>query len=386
MTRGAALPTIIAIALVSAIGGIPFNTMPVLLGSLGESLKLSDEALGVLGSSAFFGYLAGTLTCPFWVDRAPWKTASLAIAGLSALAFVVSAYTSGFGLNASWAGFGFFCALLHGLGMRMLADQPDKELAYGMRTGVELSTIAVLLMLLPSLAIARAGYEGAAWMMAGFVLLLGAASFALPPRSRETLIGAPAASLWHAPSAGWAALGLFFVYLAGNIGLWIFLGRISEAFEPSPEQTGALFSVLKIIGGGSVLAGAFLGARLGLRMPHLYCLGLVALGLAILTTASNFWTFAIGAWIWEAGFALGCLYQTAAIARIDPTNKLVVLVTTAFALSSTIGSTAAGYALAGAGPVGLYAFAGLCSVLAALAFYAVLPTDDSAGPVGAAAA
>ena len=380
-TAAAARPaiiTIIAVSLVSAIGGIPFNTMPLMLATLGESLNLSDQRVGLLGSSAFAGFLAGTLTCPFWVDRVNWRHAAMGGSVLAAFAFLLSSAARGIALNISWIAIGFFCALLIGLGMRILADQANKERAYGMRTGIELISISLLLLVLPVLVIAKYQYQGAAIAMAGFVLMLGAASFWMPAKSSETVLQSEEKGVFKAPPYGWAALALFLVYLAGNIGLWVFLGRIAQTHDATPEQTGLLFSVLKVIGGASVLGGAWLGARAGVKLPHLVCFAVVVFGALLLWLAPNFMTFAFGAWIWEAGFTLGCLYQTAAIARFDPTNKLVVLVPAAFAISSMLGSSGAGYLSAAGGYSSLYLMAVVISALPTLAYFLLFPVDETA--------
>jgi len=382
--RGTALSAIISIALVSAIGGVVFNTMPVLLGSAGEALSLDEERMGLLSSSAFFGYLIGTLSCLFWVDRVSWRMASISAALLAAGAFFAAGNVSGLALNAAWGGFGFFCALLHGLGMRMLADQQNKELAYGMRTALELAVIAVLLFFLPSAVIAKYGYQGATYALAGFILVLGLFSFLLPKRTVLVQQGAGSGSIWNAPAAGWSALAIFFVYMVGNIGLWIFLAGISGQFEHSPDQAGFFWMALKVVGAGAGVLGAVIGSRFGSRLPHILCFALVVAGIAMLWKAQTFNQFMLAAWIWEAGFTIGCLYQTAAVARFDTTNKLVVLVMTAFALGTTVGSAAAGYLVDGADYTRLYLFVLACSVLPSLAYYLFLPAfadaDEALAP------
>lgn len=55
---------IIAASLASTIGGLPFNTLPVLLGSLADSFQMPPEQICLLGSICFGGYLLGTPGAP----------------------------------------------------------------------------------------------------------------------------------------------------------------------------------------------------------------------------------------------------------------------------------------------------------------------------------
>ena len=59
--------------MVSAIGGLVFNTMPILLGTAGEAFGFNNAELGNLSLMAGVGYLAGTLTGPLWVDSFQWQ-------------------------------------------------------------------------------------------------------------------------------------------------------------------------------------------------------------------------------------------------------------------------------------------------------------------------
>jgi MFS family permease len=349
------LTVIIAVSMVSAIGGLVFNTMPLLVQSLGESLSLSAASLGNLSFAAGLGYLAGTLSGPIWVDRYNWRLSALAVVILASLSFVASAYVSGLMLYATWVGFGFFCALMHALCMRILADTPNPELSYGTRLSVELITISVLLYALPVIFIAQYGYAGAAYGLAAFVVLLGLGAFLMPARTSvpqdEILAGYPS---WEQAKEAWIGLGVFLIYLLANVGLWIFLAVIANKFNPEPEAFSLMFSVLKVLGGVAGILGAVVGVRMGSRIPHVLCFVILIAGLVGLWLAPNFNVFMISSWVWEFGFTLGCLYQTAAIARVDPSNKLVVLVTTAFGISILAGGWVAGNVLDQFGASALY--------------------------------
>ena len=371
-------------SLASTIGGLPFNLLPVMLGSMADSFGLDARAAGLMGSVCFAGYLLGTLGAPLWMNRLNWRLLTVVSTAGTALFFALSAgVTSLPVLYGMWALIGFFDSTMTCLGMRILSDLPNKVRAFGVRQGVELSVTALVLFALPPLVIAHFKYPGAALALAGVVALLGLSALWVPhgpptpvpsTANGEAVVDAaaatPAATGHRAlPAASWWALGLFFLFLVGNIGLWAFLERIGTALKVAPTEMGIVFAVLKLLGGVAAFSVAALGERLApLRAALLVLLG-IGIGLALLASAgaTGFVGFALGAWVWEFAFTCGCVFQTAAIARSDPSGRAVTLVPGAFALSSMAGPGMAGQIASGGSFSGLLVFALLSSLVPVLA-------------------
>ena len=351
----------LAASIASTVGGLPFNSLPVMLGSLAEAFKLEPAAVGFMGSVCFAGYLVGTLGAPLWIERLNWRLLTVLSALGTAGAFALSAVMSDLkGQYLAWALIGFFASTMTCLGMRILSDLPDKVRAFGVRQGVELSVTAAVLFALPPLVMTHWQYLGAATALAAVVLVLGVSAWWVPARSvlvgeaaapgasRETSKSSTplaAASSTHRPPvplAAWIGLVVFFVYLTGNIGLWAFLERIGAGLKLEPAQTGLVFAVLKLLGGVAAFSVGALGERWPPVRAHAGALLLLAFGLALLGTATGFPAFALGAWVWEFAFTCGCVLQAAHIARQDPSGRLILLVPAAFALASMIGPGLAG--------------------------------------------
>ena len=360
--------------MVSAIGGVVFNTMPLLLGTAGEAFNLTPAQLGTLSLTAGIGYLLGTLTGPLWVERVNWRVAAFAIVGAVIASFLLATQLSGTAIYAGFAIFGFFCALAIALAMRVLADMPDPERAYGTRLSVELASIGLFLIILPILFISRAGFSGAMMGLALFAALLGLGVIAFPKRSNSTtasqLKGFPN---WQQAGPSWSVLAIFTIYLLANVGLFFFLYVIAQDFNPSPAQNGLMFGVLKWLGGAAGAVGAIIGARAGIRIPHLAAFLILIVGVIGLFTANSFTAYMVASWIWEFGFTLGCLYQTAAIVRFDLSNKLVVLVPMAFGISMIFGGKIAGQLLEGGSANGIYLMVVVCSLLPSLYMFLARP-------------
>jgi len=369
---------IFGVSMVSAIGGLVFNTMPLLLGTAGESFGLSPAQLGTLSLTAGIGYLAGTLTGPLWVERVNWRLAAFGIVAAVIASFLLVTQLSGTAIYAGFAIFGFFCALAIALAMRVLADMPDPERAYGTRLSVELISIGVFLILLPIFFISRAGFSGAMLGLALFAALLGLGSLVFPKRSSsETAAKLKGFPNWKQAGPSWSVLTIFTIYLLANVGLFFFLYVIAQDFNPTPTQNGLMFGVLKWLGGGAGAVGAIIGARAGLRIPHLVAFAILMVGVIGLFLSKSFTAYMVSSWVWEFGFTLGCLYQTAAIVRFDISNKLVVLVPMAFGISMIFGGKIAGQILEGGSANEIYLMVAICSLLPAAYMFLMRPNPPA---------
>ncbi len=359
-------------SIASTIGGLPFNSLPVMLGSMADSFALDAKAVGLMGSICFAGYLVGTLAAPLWINRMNWRVLTVASAAGTAASFAVSSQVNSVTtLYAVWALIGFFASTMTSLGMRILSDLPNKVRAYGVRQGVELSITAAVLFALPPLVIAVWKYPGAGLALAAVVALLGLSAFWVPahPLVPVAAAGAGGTGARRAlPAAACGCMAIFFVFLVGNIALWAFLERIGAGLKIAGAQMGLVFAVLKLLGGAAAFFVAWVGERGGHRLPYWVMLAVIGIGLALLSTAQTFLPFALGAWIWEFAFTCGCVYQAAAIARSDAAGRAVMLVPAVFALSSMVGPGVAGQLAEGGTYGGVLLLAAVCSVVPPLVY------------------
>lgn len=351
---------LIGAALVSAIGGLPFNVLPQIINSVFIYFKFSPEQLGYFGSSYLGGYCLATLSAPLWLEKLNWKKLTLLGIGLSIASFVLSANLTGndvYLIYLTWAIIGFFAATMTCLGMRVASALDDKEKALGTRQAIELICAAGVFFLMPY-AINQYSYPGAIGLMVLVYIVLSFSVLKLPTdASRIAHQSEQDLGITRISQAGWLGLLTFIGFAVGQIGIWAFLGQFAVIQGISESQISFVLAVVKVLGAVSALSVGLIGARFGLKIPHVISFLGLALGLYLLSMSGGLVTYAAGAWIWEFFLTVSCVYQTAAIARSDRSNKAIILVPAAFAFAGTLGPAIAGHLVSSYGYMYLLIFA-----------------------------
>lgn len=341
-------PLLLGVCFASTIGGLPFNALPILLGALSEKFTLSAQSAGFLGSICFFGYLIGTLSSVIMIKRYCLQKLTQLCTSLLCLLLVLSVYSSEVLQAYIWFAIGYGAALMTCLGLMLLGMMENKEQVFGLRQGTELTVTAVVLFIIPAYITYEFGYSGTVLALATVIILLSISSFYLPKGRQEYSESLSFKEQIQIPKKAWFALAVFLMFATGNIALWAFLERLGHAIALNPSQQGVIFAVLKILGGFAAFSVMFVGNRFGYKVPYYFVGAVLLSGLYLILTGikdteSSFYFFAIGVWIWEVAFTWGCVYQTAAVARFDPSSKAIMLIPTSFALSAMFGPYCGGW-------------------------------------------
>jgi len=342
------LALMLAASFASTIGGLPFNSLPILLGSLADTFNLAPQEIGLLGSICFAGYLVGTLSSVLIINRFCWRKLTVVCAVASCFLLLLSSVSSAELQMPLWAMIGFFAAMMTCLGLKIIGQMLNKERALGVRQGIELGVTALVLFALPAFVISQFGYAGAAISLSVIIMLLSISVLWLPKNSHLENEQESIKNQLNIPSSAWLALFVFLLFATGNIALWAFLERMGNSMQLAPAQLGLVFAVLKLLGGAAAFSVALVGDKLGLRKPYIIVLTVLAIGLYLiwlsLSSMSNqFVLFAMGAWVWEVAFTWGCVFQTAAVARLDSKGRAIMLVPAAFGVSAMIGPALGGW-------------------------------------------
>ena len=359
---------IVTACMLSLIGIACWNLLPVTLGSAADTFLLNDQQMGLLGSSLLTGWVLATVPAFFYmhkIDR-KWVTtigALLAALGSTAAQFVDTVSL----LYLTWAFAGFGMAMVFCVSIQLITELGNIERSFGLKLVSEVTGGAVLVYVFPVFIIsvwhfAGASYGVAAVYLSAIIFLRGVTPY--PPKENEATQSKKEA----APLVAWLALAGFLIFLCGVTGLWAFLERIGTDVGVTANQMGTLLGILKLVGGLAGLTVIYISAKYGVRWPQIVAFMCVLIGVSILQLTQSVAGYAAGTWIWEYGFSLGTSYQFAAIARLDTSKRLVLLIPTCIGLGGMIGPALAGYIKKGDSYANIYIFAVIFALISLVIF------------------
>ena len=357
---------LLALGLLNTVGAMPFNSMPIILGSLSDSFSLEASQMGLVGSSTFVGYLLGALLSLAWIERLSWRIAAMVAVLLTAGGYSLTTLVPESLLYPTWAVIGFGASSLACLAIRITAEFKNKEQAFGYRTGIELVVTSILLLILPPLIIANWQYNGAALFIAAVALLLGASALLIPPHGNVEHDEQAKQQYSYGPAL--IALIVVFIFFMGESGLWAFLERVGKDKAVEPTQMGLIFGLLKVVGAVTALASGWIGDRFGIYFSHIVTFVTIFLGMALLAFSDGFITYALGAWLWEVGYTVGFVYLCATVAVLDRSKRIVVLIPIALALGGILGPGIAGFLKESGGYEAIYVMAIICALIPLLVY------------------
>ncbi len=335
---GVVPPSVGQMALGLTVGSVALlmlGLQPLLLGALVEQGRLTIDQLGLAATAELLGLgvttgLLASLLPPVRV-RAINAGACLALA----LANGMSVLTSGYGFVASRALAGIAAGVLVWIAVTMITRARAPDRIAGIFLTVQTLAQAALAALLPLTAMARWGADGGLAALGVLALASMPASFLL--QDRFSTLPKPDEAKAGLPWRGIAGLASVFLYMAGIVGLWVFVERLAAAAGTSAQVAGiAVAAALAAQVTGSSSA-TFLSAVL----PTMPILALCAVGnIAVVAL--------LGAPIGPVGYLIGVVvfgflwlfampFQTRMLIRLDPTRRSAMLLSAAQLLGSAAG-------------------------------------------------
>ncbi len=338
--------TVIAAALiVSAIGALYYNLLPLYLGVAQDYRGLDNREIGLLSSAFFLGYNIVTISAFFWVRNVSWSMVVAIATPIAAISLYAGTLFPGYLLlllATMIAGSAF--AALYAIGTVIIGDTSNPARWYGTKIAVEAFAGAILLLVLPGTTIARWGFDGAVFGMLIFIILLSPFLFWIPKEGSKGQDDAAEISAKRTPQSvfilGTLLATLLFFSVAS--AMWAFVERIGAQGGYDPEIIGALLSVTLIFALlGSILA-AVLGGRFGNTKPYAVGGVIFLMSLYVLNSVDVFAQYAIGSCLLT--FAIGFMLPNAIteIAELDLDGRYVVLSVPAIGIGAMIGPGIAG--------------------------------------------
>ena len=158
---------ILSAAILSAIGIACWNLLPVTLGAAADSYSLSDQQLGLLGSSLLTGWLIATVPAFFYMKSINRRWVTVFGVSLAASGSIVSVFLDSIlVLYISWAIAGFGMALIYCVSIQLIAELGDIERSFGYKIVAEVTGGAILLYIFPVFIISIWHYAGASFGVA----------------------------------------------------------------------------------------------------------------------------------------------------------------------------------------------------------------------------
>jgi len=361
---------IFAGVVISALGAMTYNLLPLLLGTAQDFRELSDQAAGILSSSFYVGYTLTTMTAYFWIRHFSWRAITFGAIPLAAAALLLAGFAETYyAMLAAMVVAGSAFSVIYGIGTTVLGDTSRPARWYGLKIAAEAGLGAILLLILPGAVIARWGFEGLMAAMAAVLLLLSPMLLKLPARGTKGAQSIeradPRATAPALRLALWLGLASVTAYLFCTTMIWAFVERVANDAGFDPVATGNVVSLGLVLAiGGSLLAMA-MGDRFGLAAPlSMSVAGLLA-SLWLLAGIDSLTTFTIAACLFTFAFGLGIPYIVTVVAQLDVDGRFVVLTVPAIGIGVTL-APALGGMLTGVGGHTALLLAGGLSVLVAL--------------------
>ena len=316
--------------MISAIGALFYNVLPMFLGTAQDFRDLSDQAVGVLSSAFYVGFSLTTSTAYFWIRKFNWRLITWIAAPAAALSLVLAGLAGNYALMLT----GIFlagCAFsaLYGIGTTVLGDTSQPARWYGLKIASEAGLGAILLLLLPATVIARWGFEGMMLSIALIVIVLLPLVLGLPSSGIKEPADAAHGKATGLPvqlkRALWFALAAVMFFLFSTTMIWAFVERMANQAGFDAVETGNVLSLTLVLAVMGSLMAMWLGERFGACKPFVFACSALLLSLLLLARVDTLADYAIASCVFTFAFGLGIPYVVTIVAELDVDGRFVVL-------------------------------------------------------------
>jgi predicted MFS family arabinose efflux permease len=361
---------ILAGVVISALGAMTYNLLPLFVGTAQDFHSLSDRAVGILGSSFFAGFTLTSITAWFWIRRFDWRVVGFGAIPIAAAALLSAGLTQSYLLMAiaiAIAGSAF--SVLYGIGMSVIGDTHQPARWYGLKMACEAGLGVALLLILPGAVIQRWGFSGLVVAMAVVLIMLSPLLAGLPAQGAKekgpatgkhgfTMVPALRTALW-------LGLAAVLIYLFCTTMTWAFVERIAHAAGFDAVVTGNVLSLGLVLAVCGSLVATVLGDRYGLSLPLAAAALLLLVSLVLLGNMDSLSTYTMAICLFTFSFGLGMPYTVSVVSCLDINGRFVVLTVPAIGIGVML-APAMGGMLTGAGGHNALLITGAVSVLTSL--------------------
>lgn len=369
----------LAVGFLSGIGILISTTMPMVIGSLIESLGFTESQAGDLVAVFSLTFTAIAVASLFFIRRVNWKVTALFMSAICILTFLAVTWTNQYqSLIGVFAVMGLGMGGLYALGMTISGDSSNPDKAFGLKLGFESMPAIIALFALPVLVIPEYGLKGMMYAMAAMAVIVAPLGFLLPTKGikggQNTSSSLQSVVAQHTKTPlglSLVTLVASIIFFSGVIGTWAFLEVIGIAKGLPVEKVGIILAVGMV----SATIGAFVAAglanKLGRNIPMLAIIALNVIGLALVWRSGSMLSFALGAILFTFCINFALAYFFGLSAEIDLSGRFVALSATTLSLGGVIGPAIAGRLIEGHGYGAVLGFSAVC-VVTSLVLYLLM--------------
>jgi len=304
--------------------GLRSNTaMPFMVGSLMDSLKLSEMASGLMGSIELFGVAFASFAASAYIHR----VSRIRLAFFGAIIAMVAG--AGATLPGSYLGIAVF-RLIAGLGAgtvlaagdASIATVEDTERLYAFTNLFLTLFTAIVLGIIPH-PIAAMGYKGC------YLLLAAAGLLSLPfiiwlPGKAPVKQDRLEVDIANSGTIGTLACLGGFAMMLSQIGLWSFQERLGIRASLETETIGMVLGAAMLCGVvGSILA-VIISSRFGRLMPFTLSFISLAVVCLLVVLIRNQTAYIVLTCLATGIFFFSTAYAYGSLAYFDPLGRWVV--------------------------------------------------------------
>jgi len=365
------LSVIFSGVVISALGALFYNLLPLFLGTAQDFRDLSDQAVGVLSSSFYVGFTLTTISAFFWIRKLNWRTVTLVSVPLAAGSLVLAGYAGSYALMAA----GIFISgsafsAIYGIGTTVLGDTSNPARWYGLKIASEAGIGAVLLLVLPGAVIAHWGFEGMMVAIAAVLLILAPLLIWLPGSGIK---GVAESGEYHSVEMGPELRTALYISLTGVMVfvfcitmIWAFIERMANEAGFDAVATGNVLSLTLVFAVGGSLLAMLMGERFGPARPFAVACLTILIALYLLAGFDSFFEYGLAACVFSFAFGLGIPYVVTIVADLDVDGRFVVLTVPAIGIGVML-APAVGGLLTGSHGYDAILWTGAVAALVALA-------------------
>ena len=335
--------TVAAASYLTAVAGLFGNIQPVVLGAIGDALKLSNERIGYLAAIFMLVSAGVKLTAPGWITRPNQRF--LCVLAVSVGAIAMGAVGVGGTWTAAWmllALFGLAEGVFGAVSYALLGNAANPARAYAVAIGAQMVLAAASALALTMWIEPKYGYTGTMATLALIIVSGVLAALSLPARIApahcvEPPRGGPLGALL--PLA--VAVAALMTFIGAVMAVWTFSGRFATSVGIGLTTVGVSLAIASAITAVSAFVAAAVSGRVSSVLVATVGALLIVVSIYVMGLGTER-TFGVALGLLSFGWGLAQPFYNGILREVDATDRLFVAMPAFFSVGIATGSSLGG--------------------------------------------